>query len=71
MKMSTFEKRNTNPMTSNKVVSILKTRKPSLPRPILQDIYTATIMPFRKLSTTLSTRMLNILKRGHQVRDTA
>jgi hypothetical protein len=58
-------------MTSNKVVSFLKTRKPSLPRPILQDIYTATIMPFRKLSTTFSTRMLNILKRGHQVRDTA
>lgn len=28
-------------------------------------------MPFRKLSTTLPTRMLDILKRGHQVRDTS
>lgn len=45
--------------------------KSSPPRPILQNIYTSTIMPFGKLSTTLPTRMLDILKRGHQVRDTS
>lgn len=45
--------------------------KSSPPRPILQNIHTSTIMPSGKLSTTLAARMLDILKRGHQVRDTS
>lgn len=44
--------------------------KPSLP-PILQNLHAPTVMPFRKLGTALPAGMLNILQRGHQVRDAA